>query len=121
MTIEQKYTEIVDRMKADMHQACLQAMDSIHGEMMPHIDCDTFMNAQSCAERGIQDILAGRFSRQGNHIVTPSLMIRVKMTDHEYDGLRKSILEVMPDCPKDLEIKSLREQLRRSYEYDRLY
>ena len=115
MTTEEKYTEIVERMKEDMHKACLQAMESIHDDMMPHVDCDTFLNAQLCAERGIQEILEGTFTREGDYIRTRDLMIRIAISDHDYDQMRKSILEVMPDCPKDLEIASLKDQLARAY------
>jgi hypothetical protein len=41
---------------------------------------------------------------------------RIHLTSHQYDNLRKNLIEAMPKCPKDLEIESLKQRLRHAYE-----
>ena len=87
--------------------------------MMPHADVDAFMNAQYQAERAIEALIAGRFEREGDYVRPyghDMISVRLKMTDSQYCGLRKSLLEVMPECPKDLEIASLKRQLASAWE-----
>lgn len=114
MTLEERFQDIKDRLAESMKESAAEAMKSVHDDMMPFVDADSFANAQYVAERALEDLMCGRFQRNGDYVnVTGSecVSIRLKMTANQYDGLRKSMLEVMPECPKDLEIRSLREQL----------
>ncbi|MAG68423.1 MAG: hypothetical protein Tp138OMZ00d2C19078221_14 [Prokaryotic dsDNA virus sp.] len=114
MTLEERFQQIKNQLAESMQESAAEAMKSVHDDMMPFIEADSFVNARYVAERALDDLICGRFVRNGDYVsVTGSegVSIRLKMTTHQYDGLRKSMLDVMPECPKDLEIRSLREQL----------
>lgn len=114
MTLEERFQEIKDRLAESMKEVAAEAMNSVHDDMMPFVEADSFFNAQYVAGRALEALMCGRFQRNGDYVnVTgrEGVSIRLKMTTNQYDWLRKSMLEVMPECPKDLEIRSLREQL----------
>ena len=123
MTLEEKYTEMMERFKKDAYTAVDEAFDTIHCDMAPHLDTDTDSNVAHQAGEIIRGLLEGNFERVGESGVMVSgysgISVFVNMTDFEYDRIRKNLLEVMPACPKDLEIQSLKDQLSRAY--DRSY
>ena len=115
MNAEEKFKEIVERMKSEMRDVAESALEEVHTEMMPHMETDTCANVYFQTCRAVEAILSGQFKREGDYIKTStidSISVRLKLTDHQYDRLRKSLLEVMPECPKDLEIASLKQQLQ---------
>ena len=123
MTLEEKYTEMMERFKKDAYAAVDEAIDTIHCDMAPHLDTDTDSNVAFQAGDIIREILGGNFLRVDYFTVIVTghsgISVTVKMTDMEHDRIRKSLLEAMPACPKDLEIQSLRDKLSRAY--DRSY
>lgn len=118
MNIEERFAEIKEQLKESMVVAAKEALDAVHDDMMPHTEVDAFINAQFQAERALEALLCGNFQRKGDYVVplsTDHISIRLKITDMQYDSLRKSMLEIMPECPKDLEIASLKRQLQDAY------
>ena len=118
MNIDERFTEIKEQLKESMVAAAKEALDAVHDDMMPHIEVDSFINAQFQAERALEALLSGNFQRKGDYVIPLSsdhISIRLKITDMQYDNLRKSMLEIMPECPKDLEIASLKRQLQDAY------
>ena len=120
MTLEEKYTEMMERFKKDAYTAVDEAINTIHCEMAPHLDTDTNGNVSYQASEIVTDILGGRFQRVDDQTVLAAghsgISVFITMTTNEYDNIRKNLLSAMPACPKDLEIQSLKDQLKRAWE-----
>ena len=120
MTLEEKYTEMMERFKKDAYTAVDEAINTIHCEMAPHLDTDTNGNVSYQASEIVTDILGGRFQRVDDQTVLAAghsgISVFITMTTNEYDNIRKNLLEAMPACPKDLELQSLKDQLNRAWE-----
>ena len=120
MTLEEKYTEIMDRFKKDALDTVYAAIDTIHCDMAPHLDSDTDSNVCFQTSEVVTNILCGGFTRVDDNTVEAhgysGVSFMVTMTDSQYDNIRKNLLSAMPACPKDLEIQSLKDQLKRAWE-----
>jgi len=120
MTLEEKYTEMMERFKKDAYTAVDEAIDTMHCDMAPHLDTDTDLNARYQASEIITGILGGNFQRVDDQTVCASghsgISVFITMTTAEYDNIRKNLVDAMPACPKDLEIQSLKDQLKRAWE-----
>jgi len=120
MTLEEKYTEMMERFKKDAYTAVDEAISTIHCEMAPHLDTDTDGNVSHQASEIVTEILSGNFQRVDDQTVCASghsgISVFITMTTAEYDNIRKNLLSMMPACPKDLEIQSLKDQLKRAWE-----
>ena len=122
MSLEEKYTEMMERFRKDAFSAVDEAINTIHCDIAPHLDTDTDSNVTFQAGDIIREILGGNFLRVDffTVIVTghSGISVTVTMTNMDHDRIRKNLLEVMPACPKDLEIQSLKDQLSRAYDRD---
>jgi hypothetical protein len=120
MNLEQKYTEMMERFKREALETVSKAIDTVHCDLAPHLESDTDANVSHQAGQLIDAILRGNFERRDDYSVWVSgisgVSTLIRMTDTEYDHVRKNLLSVMPACPKDIEIKSLKEQLARAYD-----
>jgi len=120
MTLEEKYTEMMERFKKDAYTAVDEAISTIHCEMAPHLDTDTDGNVSHQASEIVTEILSGNFQRVDDQTVCASghsgISVFITMTTAEYDNIRKNLLSMMQACPKDLEIQSLKDQLKRAWE-----
>jgi len=120
MTLEEKYTEMMDRFRADACTAVDEAIHTIHCDFAPHLDTDTDANVSHQAGELIKGILGGEFERVDENAVMVSghsgISVLITMTTAEYDNIRKNLVDAMPACPKDLEIQSLKDQLQRAWE-----
>ena len=120
MTLEEKYTEMMSRFKKDAYTAVDEAIDTIHCDMAPHLDADTDGNVSIQAGELVRGMLSGNFERVDENTVMASghngISVLIAMTIMEYDNIRKNLVDAMPACPKDLEIQSLKDQLKRAWE-----
>ena len=120
MTLEEKYTEMMDRFRADAYTAVDEAIHTIYCDFAPHLDTDTDANVSCQASEIVTEILSGNFQRVDDQTVCASghsgISVFITMTTAEYDNIRKNLLSMMQACPKDLEIQSLKEQLQRAWE-----
>ena len=120
MNLEQKYTEMMERFKREALETVSKAIDTVRCDLAPHLESDTDANVSHQAGQLIDAILRGNFERRDDYSVWVSgisgVSTLIRITDTEYDHVRKNLLSVMPACPKDIEIKSLKEQLARAYD-----
>ena len=120
MTLEEKYTEMIKRFKKDAYTAVDEAINTIHCDMAPHLDNDTEFNVSIQASEIVTGILSGKFNRVDDQTIRASsyngISVLITMTTNEYDNIRKNLLSAMQACPKDLEIHSLKDQLKRAWE-----
>ncbi len=121
MNIEEKYTELLEKFKTDAANAVKDMTDAIHGDLLPHVEEDTIMNVDYRAQEAVNKLLEGKFEKISEHHVSVQLHsgihVPIRITSNQYDSLRKSLLEVMDACPKDLEIQSLKDQIKHLNEY----
>jgi hypothetical protein len=120
MTLEEKYTEMMERFKKDALAAVNESISTIHCEIAPHLDTDTDANVSHQAREIVKGFLSGNFQRVDEQTACASshscISVFITMTTAEYDNIRKNLVDAMPACPKDLEIQSLKDQLKRAWE-----
>ena len=116
MNIEEKSIEIINEFKKKILAEADEVITNVYSEILPHVENDTFMNVQYRTRAAIENIIAGNFKRINERSVTVlddnGVTVDVELSDSQWDPMRKSLLSVMPVCPKDLEIKSLKQQLK---------
>ena len=116
MNIEDKALEIINDFRKKILAEADEAISTAYSEILPHVENDTFMNVQYRSRAVINNIIAGKFERINESSVTViddnGITVEIKLTDGHWDALRASLLSAMPVCPKDLEIQSLKAQLK---------
>ena len=118
--IQAQLEKVIGNGKEKLKSAIEDIVTDIYTDILPHACYDTEFNISYRTVEAIENLLSGRFEVDGNYLKIPcstgDISVRVKLSTNEYDALRKSLIEVMPQCPKDLEIQSLKDQLKRAYE-----
>lgn len=116
MNVSEKYNEIVNSFKEEAKKAVDDAMSEIHCELMPYIESDTHSNVERISQRVVEALIAGKFEHDGEHFIVKGAFedveCRIRISTNQYDSVRKSLIDVMPKCPKDLEIESLKERIK---------
>ena len=116
MEAEERMTNIINSFKIKLASVAENAISEVYSEILPHVENDTFMNVQYRSQRVIENMIAGKFTVVNDNTVRINddndMCVDIKVTDTQWDNLRRSLLTVMPACPKDLEIASLKEQLK---------
>lgn len=115
MTTEERMLEVIETFKKKLSSIAKDSISEVYGEILPHIEDDTFMNVQYRSQRVIENMIAGKFERVDDNTVSTvddnGIKVNIKVTDTQWDLIRKSLLLALPACPKDLEIASLKKQL----------
>ena len=114
MEIEEMLQEILKKAGEDFKKVADEAVSDVITQYLPHALTDTDANVWHRTNNAIENLIAGKFKREGNYIYINcgsdfNAMVNIKMSTYTYDNLRKSMLEIMPQCPKDLEIKMLKD------------
>jgi len=116
MEAEERMNNIVNNFKANLAIIASDAVSEVYSEILPHVENDTFMNVQYRSQRVVENMIAGKFTVVNENTVRINddndMGVDIKVTDSQWDNLRISLLSVMPACPKDLEIASLKKQLK---------
>lgn len=119
-TTEEKLTGIIEEFKKKLSSVAEDAIAEVYSEILPHVECDTLNNVEYRSQRVIENMIAGKFERVDENTVSVAddnnIKVNIKVTDSQWDNLRRSLLLVMPACLKDLEISSLKLQLRQAEE-----
>jgi len=118
--IQAQLEKVINNGKEKLKSAIDDIIAETYTDILPHACFDTEFNISYRAEGAIRNLIEGRFEIDGDYLRIPcstgDISVRVKLSTSEYDRLRKSLIEVMPQCPKDVEIESLKEQLKQAYE-----
>lgn len=116
MNSEEKYQEILDTLKVQMHKALDQSITDIHCELAPHFEDDRWGNVTRAAQEVVTKIIAGNFSRVDDEYVYvedhSGMSCMLKISTYQYDNMRENLIKAMPKCPKDAKIASLEETIR---------
>ena len=118
---EEVLKRIAEKAKLSIIEAAKDAIGEVWSDLIPYALQDAQMNAMHRADEIVQKLLSGNFEFVDNAATVKigdnlNVSVSVNMTSRQYDGLRASLLEITPQCPKDLEIESLRQQLKDSWE-----
>ena len=117
--MQNKLELVANKAKEKLTEVAKEALSDVWNELLPHALSDTTVNVQYCAEDALRKLIQGNFIFEHGYAKVDcgdySIDIRLDITSGQYDELRKSLIRIMPKCPKDLEIESLREQLREAY------
>ena len=120
MNLEEKYEELAAKFKRDALVVVDEAINTLHCDIAPHLETDTDANVYHQAGELVRGMLGGNFERVDENTVMVSahcgISIPITLTTMQYDSIRKSLLEMMPACPKDLKIKSLESRLADVYD-----
>lgn len=113
MNIEDKAEQILTEFKAKVIKEIKESIDCVYTDILPHIENDTYMNVQYRSNEIIKALISGEFKKddsgRGVYVADSNgVCVYLNVTDYMYDNMRKSLIEAMPVCPKDMEIESLK-------------
>ena len=118
MNIEDKANEVLAEFKTRMMAIAEEAVDGCYGDIFPHVENDTYMNVESRSDAVIRKMLAGEFIKHedGKSVLVKDdngVSCSIRITSNMYDNMRDNFIKSMPQCPKDLKIKSLEKEVAR--------
>jgi hypothetical protein len=117
--LEEAYNNLINKFKEDVLEIVDAHVSKLHTDFAPHLQQDTDYNVSYIASTLVNKLVRGDFERHNETSVVVKddngIGTYIRLTSHQYDSLRKNLIEVMPECPKDLEIESLKEQLKHAY------
>ena len=99
--------------------AAEEAISAISYEYLPHLATDTECNIDTHVNQVLGKLLRGDFTVDEHgylHITEPYTYLNIRVTQMQWDKFRAELIKLMPVCPKDQEIASLKEQLKSAYE-----
>lgn len=107
--------QTLNEFKEKMKQACDEVLSEAYCEVLPHAETDLFANVSYRTQSAIELLLSGNYKVIDSNKVLISVVdgldVEVKITTSQWDLIRKTLIDSMPACPKDLEIESLKKQL----------
>lgn len=108
---EKLFNELVEKFKVDAQKAVDEAIDSVHGDLVPYINEDTEHNAAYRARDIVRSIVSdnGRCELDGDSIQFDGWSI--PMTSFDYDRFVDKLASVAGDKAKDLKIERLERQI----------
>ena len=113
--LENQLNIIIEKAKAELTKAAESAISDVWGDYLPFAVNDTHANVSIRAEEIIKKLAGGDFIFDGNYALFDTtggvIRVRIAMSEHMYCKIRQNLLSIMPVCPKDLEIASLKEQI----------
>jgi len=113
--LDSAYEDLMKRFKEDTAKVMEDIHSDLYCDYLPHVETDTLANVSNNTQNVVERILSGGWERTSDTSVEVidgnGYTLSIRLTDGQYDSLRKSLLEVMPQCPKDMEIRSLNQRI----------
>lgn len=112
--LEQAAQELLETFRKQMLSVTDEVISEVYSGLIPHLEYDTESNVQWQTNKAIQALLQGRFTIEGDYLVVQSsypVRVNIKMSTMQYDLLRDNLIKAMPECPKDVKIRALEEQI----------
>ena len=118
MNIEDKANEVLAEFKTRMMAIAEETIGGCYGDVLPHVENDTYMNVEYRSDAVIRKMLAGEFTKDedGKSVCVKDdngISCRIRITSNMYDNMRDNFIKNMPQCPKDLKIKALEKEIAR--------
>jgi len=115
MNAEEKYNEILEKFRKQVHEEIDKAMTDIHCDLAPHFEDDRIGNVSTRVQQVVSRMIAGEFKRVDGRTVcvedSEGISCYIKMTHMQHDKIREALIEAMPTCPKDAKIKMLEDHI----------
>lgn len=99
--------------------AAEEAISAISFEYLPHLATDTECNLDMHLNQALSKLMRGEFTVDEHgylQLHEPYCYLNIRVTQMQWDKFRTELIKLMPVCPKDQEIASLKEQLKSAYE-----
>lgn len=110
MSAEDKFSEIVEKLKSEITKAAADAVYEIHGGIVPYVNDDTEFNAIYRAKDIIRDVMHGNFDVVDNKIKCG--FFSIELTSGCHDRLVDALASRCADKAKDLKIERLERQIK---------
>lgn len=111
MNAEEKYNEILEKFRKQMHEELDKSFTDIHCDLAPHFEDDRIGNVSTRVQQVVHRMIAGEFKRVNDNMVAvddlEGISCYINMTATQHDRIREALIEAMPECPKDVKIKML--------------
>ena len=124
MNLEQQETFLAEKLKEftdKLQEVAKDVINDVYHDYLPHVMSDTECNVSFQASSAIEDILAGRFTIEGGHIITRGGNVRVWIAN-PFSQIATTIYMAAQDKIENLTIKELQtkvemleRQLKESY------
>lgn len=111
-----EYKDECAEFKKAMMATAEDAFDKIIADRLPWLESDTQANVEHRTQEIIEKMLAGKFVVNDGFMAVSDrsgrFLVRVAVTNMQWDDFRRELIRLMPECPKDKEIESLKEQIK---------
>lgn len=114
MNTEEKFTEVMDKLKKLTIEVVKEAATDLHCDWLPYVTEDTEQNVNTRSEEVLSSILRGNFIVNGNciEVMSSGITCRIRVeTEGFWTTVLDNIVKAMPECPKDLKIKNLESRI----------
>lgn len=114
MTNEQQEAFLTEKLKEftdKMTEAAKDVIADVYCDYLPHVMSDTECNVAIQTENAIRNILEGRFTVDGDYLITNQRSVRIYLAN-SYGKLASNIYNTMPDKIENLTIKELEAKIK---------
>ena len=115
MTPEQQEAFLAEKLKEftdKLQEVAKDVINDVYYDYLPHVMSDTECNVSFQASSAIEDILAGRFTIEGGHIITRGGNVRVWLAN-PFSEIATTIYMAAQDKIENLTIKELQTKVER--------
>lgn len=119
-TFEKFCADKVSILKVALQDAAKEAIEEISNEYLPYVADDAICNVETTANNIIKKLLCGQYTVEDGkwlRVEEPHCFVNINVSSLVWDNFRKELIKLMPECPKDKEIESLKEQLKAARYY----
>ena len=118
---EDELTKHSEKIKSMLNEM----VDNISNEYLPYVASDTVVNVEHRASEIVKKLLEGNFTinpisfgvgeDSGLFLVVDSngKETYISLNLAHWDRFRRELIKLMPECPKDAEIRELKEEIER--------
>ena len=115
MNSEQQEAFLAEKLKEftdKLQEVAKDVINDVYYDYLPHVMSDTECNVSFQASSAIEDILAGRFTIEGGHIITRGGNVRVWLAN-PFSEIATTIYMAAQDKIENLTIKELQTKVER--------
>ena len=115
MNTEQQEAFLAEKLKEftdKLQEVAKEVIDDVYCDYLPHVMSDTECNVSFQVSSAIEDILAGRFTVEGGHIIACGGNVRVWIAN-PFSEIATTIYVAAQDKIENLTIKELQTKVER--------
>lgn len=111
---EKVIEDSVSSFKEIASRALEDLMDELVAKRLPYLEDDRGYNVEYRANDIVRKLIEGDYSLDEKgflRVKQEGFFMVIKVSSCQWDNLRKELIKLMPECPKDKEIENLKMQL----------